>query len=291
MGRTACEGTACELKGILEIDTRKITPMVKWIIQNNLIKPAILQEFRNAFTELNIDFEEVKSIPFSPNLPSFEASETTIFYGSTSLIFNAYSQDKFKSGVFYSPDNFNVATYMKEWTDKMLNYDGIILKFSQFIKDEVDKKSEWFLRPNEDDKSFSGTVMTSTEIKDWYLRIKEIDNPVLNADTLIFASALKTITKEWRNFVVNGQVIDSSRYMLNGALNISREDCPNEMIEFVQKCTIEFSPHDIFVIDIAETLDGFKIIECNCFNGTGFYNHDIKKIVHSITNRMQEIHE
>jgi len=71
---------------------------------------------------------------------------------------------------------------------------------------------------------------------------------------------------------------NSARYMRNGELNISTEDCPKEMIQFVEKCTAEFAPHDIFVMDVADTSNGFKIIECNCFNGTGFYNIISKRL-------------
>lgn len=262
--------------------------MIKWIIQNNLIKPEILQEFRDAFAELNIDFEEVRVIPFSPELPSFDPSSMNIFYGSTTLMLNASSNEEFNTGVFYNPINFNVETYLKKWTHKMLNSDGVVLKFKKFKENMVNNKPEWFIRPNEDDKSFAGTIMTSSEVIDWYSKIERIDNPLLNSETLIFVSEKKKILKEWRNFIVNGKVIDSSRYMFNGRLDISKDDCPKEMIDFVEDCANEFSPHDIFVMDIAEIYDGYKIIECNCFNGTGFYNHDIGKIVNSVTERIKE---
>jgi len=261
--------------------------MIKWIIQNNLIKPNILQEFRDAFVELDIGFEEVKAIPFSNELPEFTPSTVNIFYGSTTLMLNAYNHPKFRSGVFYDSETFTIENYLDKWEDKMLNAGGQVLSFRQFIEEKVDTKFEWFIRPNEDDKSFAGTTMTREEIKNWYLKILDIDNPNLNADTLIFVSGKKEIKREWRNFVVNQKVIDSARYMKNGELNISTEDCPKEMIQFVQECTVEFSPHDIFVMDVADTSNGFKIIECNCFNGTGFYNHNIKKIVSAITENLK----
>lgn len=260
--------------------------MIKWIVQNNLIKPEVLNEFRQAFKELKIDFEEVQVIPFHPDLPIFTPSEINIFYGSTSLLLNVYSNAKFKKGVFYDSDQFTMSNYLNKWTSKMLNSDGRIIRFKEFNDELINTNSEWFIRPNEDDKSFAGTTMSSTEIRDWYLKIKGIDNPSLNPETLIFVSKKKEIRKEWRNFIVNGKVIDSSRYMLNGNLNISNNDSPKEMIEFAEECSAQYSPHDIFVMDLAETANGYKIIECNCFNGTGFYDHHIKTIVEAISARV-----
>lgn len=261
--------------------------MIKWIIQNNLIKPKILQEFRDAFAKLDIDFEEVKAIPFSNELPKFTPSTVNIFYGSTTLMLNVYNNPNFRNGVFYDPKIFTIENYLNKWGDKMLNTGGEVLSFMQFIEEKIDSKSEWFIRPNEDDKCFAGTTMTAEEIKKWYSKILDIDNPNLNAHTLIFVSEKKEIKKEWRNFIVNQKVIDSARYIKNGELNISTQDCPKEMIQFVEKCATEFSPHNIFVMDVADTPNGFKIIECNCFNGTGFYNHNIKKIVSAITENLK----
>ena len=258
--------------------------MVKWIIQNNLIKPEVLDEFRDAFQTLNISHEEVKMIPFSTELPSFEPASINIFYGSTTLMMNAANHPVYKSGVFYDPDLFTTENYLKQWGNNMLNDGGLILRFEDFIQHEVIKQGEWFIRPDADNKSFAGGVMTAKEIEDWYEKILRIDNPDLNASTLIFAAAPKQISREWRNFIVNGKVVDSSRYVLNGHLNPSHEDVPREMIAFTEKCTSEYSPNAIFVMDIAETNEGFKIIECNCFNGTGFYQHDIKTIVEHVTN-------
>ncbi len=61
------------------------------------------------------------------------------------------------------------------------------------------------------------------------------------------------------------------------------------MINFTPQCIDQYTPHTIFVMDIAETNEGFKIIECNCFNGTGFYGHDIKAIIQSITNHLKTL--
>ncbi|MBT2748957.1 ATP-grasp domain-containing protein [Lysobacter sp. ISL-50] len=37
------------------------------------------------------------------------------------------------------------------------------------------------------------------------------------------------------------------------------------------------------MMDVAQTDDGFKVIEFNTFNSSGFYAHDIGKIVAAVT--------
>jgi len=114
--------------------------MLKWIIQSNLMKTEVLEDFRKAFESLNIDFEEVKVIPFSEELPIFGASDFNIFYGSTTLMMNAYKSEKFREGVFFKPENFNAKRYLKEWKNELLNDDGVILSFEDFINKKVDEQ-------------------------------------------------------------------------------------------------------------------------------------------------------
>lgn len=262
--------------------------MLKWIIQQNLINPNILKEFEAAFLNLKIAFEKIEVIPFSQELPYFTPADFNIFYGSTTLMLNAYHSEKHHKGVFYNINTFNTQNYLNQWKDSMLNTDGQVLPFQDFIKTHLHSQEKWFIRPNDDTKSFAGIVLTSQEIEEWYLKIQKVESPFLTPETVIFVSQPKVIFKEWRNFIVDKKVIDSSRYSWNQELNISKEDVPTDMIAFVESKASEYSPHDIFVMDVAETKQGFKIIECNCFNGTGFYGHHIEGIIKHITNFVEK---
>lgn len=51
----------------------------------------------------------------------------------------------------------------------------------------------------------------------------------------------------------------------------------NDMIKLYQ-------PGRAFVIDVALTDDGLKIVELNCINCSGFYEADIQKIIMSLNN-------
>ena len=256
--------------------------MVKWIIQSNLINAKTLAKFQASFQALDIAYEEVQVVPFSNTLPTFAAAEVNIFYGATTLMLNAYNSP-YKKGVFYHPDTFNSACYLKHWGNHMLNSDGITLPFRTFMDTCLAKQPSWFIRPNGDDKSFAGTLMTQQEARSFYSKIQQIDNPNINPDTLVFVAPPKSITKEWRTFIVDRRVVDASRYVLNGELAVARHDLPKEMIGFAEERARDFSPHDVFAMDIAQTEAGYKIIECNCFNGTGFYEHHIKTIVKAVT--------
>jgi len=43
-----------------------------------------------------------------------------------------------------------------------------------------------------------------------------------------------------------------------------------------------WSPDVGFVLDIADTPEGFKVIEVNCLNASGFYACDMAKVVFAL---------
>lgn len=261
---------------------------INWILQANLIKQSLIDSIKAALEIDNISYEEVKIIPFSDELPEIEKADYfNIFYGSTTLILNAYKDTRYKSGVFLDTEKFNFKNYLQQWGDKMLNFDSLVTTFSDFVTKDYDQISEWFLRPIEDDKSFSGTVMTFGEIKKMADELISSNNPYLTHNTLISVSSPKKIKKEWRHFIVNKKVISSSRYILNGELNVSATDIPTQLLEFVEECCLQYVPHDIFVLDTALYNKNYYIIECNCFNGTGFYSNDIANVIRAVNKHLK----
>lgn len=263
---------------------------IHWILQNNLIKESILLEIKKALTDCNITFEEVKIIPFSDDLPDINVSEDLkVFYGSTTLILNAYSKNVSNEGIFYDKELFSMKNYFEKWGDHMLNFDSELLTFKEIVS-KNDRSSEWFVRPIYDDKSFSGRVMSFEEISNLESSLADSNNPYLDENTLVSISKPKEIKKEWRHFIVNNKIVSSSKYAEDGQVRKSNKDVPTELLEFVQMRCNQYAPNDVFVMDTALHDNTFKIVECNCFNDTGFYDHDITLIIQEVNAFLQKKH-
>jgi len=255
---------------------------IHWILQKNLIKEDVFLQIKKALMLDNISFEDVKIIPFSNELPEIQSSgKFKIFYGSTTLILNAYSHADFTKGIFYDKESFSMVNYIEKWKTHMLNYDSQILTFNEITKGNFQGQN-WFVRPIHDDKSFSGQVMSYSQIQNLEASLSESNNPYLNEDTLVAISKPKTIEKEWRHFIVNQELVSSSMYAENGQVRKSRHDVPPELLDFVKARCHEYVPNNVFVIDTALHENTFKIVECNCFNDTGFYDHDIENIIRKV---------
>lgn len=257
--------------------------MINWILQKNLTKPEILIRIKNALNESEATWEEIEVIPFSETLPEIKHKNSRhIIYGSTTFMLNSFKDERYKDGVFYDPSTFQMENYVKQWGNHVLNSSGQLVTLGELKGIKSLDSQKWFLRPNHDGKEFSGRVDTFENLKIWSQKIIELDLPDFNSTTEVWISEPIKIEKEWRLFIVDDQIISASRYMENGMLSETNKDIPSEMIRFSEDRIKEYRLSDIYVMDVAAILGGYKIIECNCFNGTGFYQHDIEKIVKTI---------
>ena len=258
---------------------------INWILQSNLTKSEILDRIKSSIEQDDEQWEELEIVPFSDQLPKLSNNNAiNIIYGSTTFMINAYNDNDYRKSVFYDPKTFQMKNYVDHWNNHVLNYDGILTTFGNIDKIKSNPSKKWFIRPNHDSKEFSGRVDSFENLTKWSQKICDLKIEDFNQNTEVWISEPQIIDKEWRVFIVDNNIVSSSRYMKNGELNESDSDLPDEMISFTQQRINEYRLHDIYVMDIAQIKSGFKIIECNCFNGTGFYKHDIDAIIISVNN-------
>jgi hypothetical protein len=266
---------------------------IRWVLQNNLIAENDRKQLQEACKEIGVEFEEVLVIPFSDELPEFtQDDKTNIYYGSTTLMDNVYKQLDKPKGLFFNHETFSMENYFKQWGEHMLSYGGEFMYVSEFIDDDLVGNTDFkvFIRPDGDGKEFDGTVGFESELKEMLTRMVEYEGPMNRESTILVAPAYN-IQKEWRNYIVDGEIVTSTRYRNNFRLSKSGTDIPEDMLQFVRDRMKEYQPHDVFAMDIASTKhdDGtmhYYIIECGCMNSVGFYHADIKKYVEGVTNYM-----
>lgn len=256
--------------------------MVRWIIQQNIAENE-LDKILSACKINNIEYELVYVIPFDTQMPTFTIDDKiNIYYGSISFINNVYKKYN-PIGIFYN-NNFSIENYINKWGSYMLSSDAIVTSFNEFSLMQHSDDSLWFIRPDADNKAFAGEVYTFDKIKNWKNSMIQCENIELDENTKIIVSEPYNITKEWRNYIVNGKVVTSSLYRKNFKLNKSNTDIPIDMVSFVEDRCKEYMPHDIFAMDIALCGGEYYIIECGGINSVGLYASDVDILVKEISN-------
>lgn len=256
---------------------------IQWVVQQNLTSQSDFIQIQEACRELGIGFVPVNIIPFTSELPVFDRSQRSIIYGSTTFINLVYEEISLRKGLFFDQESFSFENYVDKWGQHVLNYGASIWSFQELIQNKQFAPDEYlFIRPNDDNKLFAGEVKRFSEIVDWCRNLEENGTVGLSADTKFVLSKPYNIQYEWRLWIVNKKVIAASKYRESFKLK-KEEGCPPEVVSFAEERCLQYTPHDIFVMDICLRGDEYFIVEYGCMNGAGFYSAKVGTIVKAVT--------
>lgn len=175
--------------------------------------------------------------------------------------------------------NFSYHIWAEYYKDFILNKNATIttLKEAQVSSDKV------FVRPILDTKSFNGRVFTREEFLEFQNDSINSKQGTPNSDIQILLSQPQTIGQEHRHYIVDGEIVTSSRYKLAGQPNFS-EDADPAVIKLVNKAMKTWVPARAFVLDTYISGDDIGIVEIGCICHAGLYDIDIMKLVSALDN-------
>ena len=246
-----------------------------YLIQENVFKDPRYDQIFVVLETLNLPYETVR---FHPNSVVFDYHTTRqdIFvYGSVKLAKVAAGFD-WAPGSLYG-GNHAFERYAAGYGNNVINHDSYLGKFT----DELDWRggSRLFIKPSKEAKVFTGRVYHEVEWRDFvHNTLNDPSNHRVTADTAIQASTPYALIKEARTWIVDGRVVTSSYYKFHGDLPFE-PTLAEDGLAFATRMAQLYAVADAYVMDIALTLDGWKIVEINCINSAGFYRGDVHEIV------------
>jgi hypothetical protein len=270
-----------------------------WVLESNLQDFGYLQIFP-ILKRMNIPYSIVKVVPYKnilldPNFDTFNKEPTDndnininakkIFPFGTMGLSRVAKERDWKPGSLFNEE----FTFLK-WSagfgiKNLLNEESKIMKFSDDLEF---KDSMFFIRPCDDNKAFSGQVTSRDKFIDWQKSVVKVNNQLskLNSETMITIAPYKEIINEARMFIFDGKVVTGSYYKI-GAKVIYKEVLNDDpVISYTNKVIENYNPAKAFVIDIALTEKGYKIIEINNINSVGLYNANVDKFVDAVMNTL-----
>jgi hypothetical protein len=247
-----------------------------WLLQKNIWKEEKYNQLLELLDRYEIEYKVLNIIPFSDEL------EEKIDFSKVEMIFGSIKMTDLcrKHGlpVFYG-ENFDYKVWGRIFKNTCLNWDSKICRIRD-LKLPIDK--DVFVRPVLDDKSFSGTVLRAGDTFDNI----QFGTSKERGDIVIQVAPVKKIYSESRYFVVGGNIITGSFYRSRGRIEYQNLDVQkiisNSEWQFASKMIKKWEPADMFVIDIADTPDGYKIIEFGCIHNCGFYDINLSKLIQAI---------
>ena len=253
-----------------------------WAIQNNAVNQDQARAVAEAVIAAGGHVVEVSVHPMSDEIHFISLPEPThiniIPYGSTDFVQMALRRGW--TGVCHNA-NFSVPV----WVDShlvMLNPDShhmMVSDLPAYLK-SFDEYDFLFVRPQYDTKAFTGKVFYVEEL----LRAVahgQLGRYPFPLDLPISVSSEKHILTETRWFIAGGRVIDGAvfrAYRGEQGYHVSYD----EDIAHAQLLADIWLPHHTCVMDVVSTRDGDFVGEFNTVNSSGFYHHDIPKIIAAV---------
>lgn len=254
-----------------------------WIVQTNVepesTSPAAL---RRACAALNSPFHEISVIAGSATLPDMPHQEgPVVLHGRTTLILRAVEHPRWRHGVFFDPATFQHSAYAAAYGQSMLNADAQIMSWEALLRETRPAEEQIFLKPNDDLKHFTGHVLRFSECVDLYRSLRRAPRPVEPTSQVVVGRP-REVDGEWRLFIVDGAVVTGSMYRPSGDSNL-----PGELTRFAEAVVSTWTPASVFVLDVARVEGAWKIVECNCFNGSRFYSADVERLVSAVSEHQE----
>lgn len=250
----------------------------------------ILQEFEDtaklavALDRLGIAYSWHKVVPFIGELqPAPEVADPDAV-----VLFGSYSLWRAAEAMGWRPGVFKIEPFLSQeaWRPFLLNGDVRTLSVREAADMEADETLH-FIRPIEDSKEIAGTVMTGAELVSiarsvLSLAEDEIPRGSLAHDTLLMLAPPVKILKEWRCWIVDGDVITWSLYK-EGMRVVYRPDIDEDALDFARRM-VALNPDysRAYVLDVCRTQDGLRLLETNGINAAGFYAADLVKLAAAI---------
>lgn len=206
-------------------------------------------------------------------LKAFTYNEQVMVYGSKTLA-NIAKEMNLEPGSFMN-EQFEFEVFQQVLGDELLNKEFMVGDLWELNPTD----EEFFIRPTGNTKLFTGQTVTREEFLLWQKQECRENSPY--SGQMLMISPTQKIQAEYRFFVVNQNIVTSSCYKENNVISTIRKPS-HELITYTTKMINKFPLAKAFVIDIAETNKGFKVIEYNNMNTSGLYNCDEFLIVQAI---------
>ncbi len=225
------------------------------------------------------ELRPAKPLPFADDEP-------VMVYGSMNLMKWLLRKQKWPRLAWYDFARLRCQSYYAKWGPFLLQRSYAFLPLA-----EINRRRDWvfqtfgrtssvFIRPDDNAKSFGGGLVNLTRFDEWY-ELVNFYNP--GPDCLAVVSAPEKIQAEWRFVIARRGVITGSQYRLEGKEQVL-PDYPAEAAAFAESVAgaNDFDPHPMYVMDIALTEDGYRLVEIGSVCCASLYACDLEKILNAV---------
>jgi hypothetical protein len=188
--------------------------------------------------------------------------------------------------IWFDRDAFSCRSYYAHWGAFLLQEHYCFYPLAELprLKDKLyqtfARDDMVFIRPDDNDKSFSGRLVPLENFPQWYKEATENRSP---AAELVVVSSPVAIEAEWRFVIADRKVVAGSDYKSSGKLKVSGDSLRNAALFAEQIAAAPWQPRAIYSLDIACTASGqYRLVEINSINSSGLYRCELLPVIQAM---------
>ncbi|MFM9940196.1 MAG: ATP-grasp domain-containing protein [Hyphomicrobiaceae bacterium] len=165
----------------------------------------------------------------------------------------------------------------RTWSAKLgplaINHDAVFSRLGE--QREIRLETAKFVKPCRDLKAFAGLVVPAGQTLGEALAGVQQDGSLTDDEPILLAP-LREIEAEFRVWVIGDKIVETSQYKLSGHVSSRRLswDESRALVHVAEEVHQLAAPVRAYVVDLAYTTEGIRVIEMNCINCAGRYAAD-----------------
>ena len=247
-----------------------------WVIQDNLFIDNKRDALKSALQRLGIPVlaVQVRNNTIHPDIPA-DVDGPIITNGSVMLSQIAIDRGWWPGSLFNA--HFSYDIWSEKYQGLLLNKDAV---FSTLASAPI-PTAPMFVRPVADTKSFNGRVFTPQEFGELQPTSRAHQRGAPTPETNILMATPKKIGQEHRHYIVDGQIVTSSRYKLAGQPNF-HPGADQAVLDVVAHAVSVWQPARAFVMDTYVSGSDIGIVEIGGICHAGLYEADLIALAHAL---------
>jgi len=261
----------------------------KWLIETGVWKDTNVSRMIQLVRDLDMT---VHAEPYSP----FSAAEfaladedcSIVFYGSLNTAEQLrVSHPSWVPFIWFNKDAFSCRTYYGHWGKYLVQEHygfypaGDLVRLQAALYRTYGKDDMVFIRPDDNDKSFSGRLVPLDNFARWHEDL-QAGNPGPTA--LVVVATPVRIAGEWRFVIADRKVIAGSLYKGTGESSSASADLRQASCVAEAIARDPWQPRAIYCADIARTSKGdYRLVEIGGINSAGLYHCDLLPVVQAMS--------
>lgn len=252
-----------------------------WVLQHDIYGERGYAEMIATLEREGIPHSLHRVVPFLGEI------EPDISPAGNVIVFGSYAMRHAARRKGWVPGSFDLGSltyrdHLEHWGAHMLNGDAVFCRFDQVLNRMPDGLDRFFVRPVADSKVFAGTVTTRAAFEEWAIGVAglgENETISLRRDSEVMVCAEKDILREYRLWIVDGEIVTASLYKRDGRVLYAAE-VEKDVLAYGRARARDWSPARAYAMDVAVLDDGaLRIVETNTINAAGFYAANAARIV------------